>query len=270
MEDFSRQQRRSLGNHISTVSRDVQTHLVNATRFVYINRWWSSTYNMTWRHKRKSHRYTAWTNLNIGYRLDGVLNAKPQPSYPWQRIPVQVEYGRVLRRPNHLPSSEFELRNVQLRVSRYTEYYNQSLLCVFIVPQRCISGQGRLIVEVSRSNTTKHISDRTLLNELSDCRRSCYLHNIQQTQETNIHALRGIRSRNPSNRAAADLCIRSHDNRDRYIYNIYYIYEYIYTCIFKRHFHLPAYCILGRFNQKGRWIALHIPSPSVTLAGRCR
>jgi hypothetical protein len=31
---------------------------------------------------------------------------------------------------------------------------------------------------------------------------------------------------------------------------IYYIYEYIYTCIFKHFFHLPAYCILGRFNQK--------------------
>jgi len=34
-------------------------------------------------------------------------------------------------------------------------------------------------------------------------------------------------------------------------YIIYYIHEYIYTCIFKLHFHLPAYCITGRFNQKG-------------------
>ena len=31
-----------------------------------------------------------------------------------------------------------------------------------------------------------------------------YLHNTQQTQETNIHALSGIRTRDPSKRAVSD------------------------------------------------------------------
>jgi len=42
-----------------------------------------------------------------------------------------------------------------------------------------------------------------------------YLHNTQQTQETNIQALNGIRTRDPSNRTAAYLCFRPHGNRDR-------------------------------------------------------
>jgi hypothetical protein len=42
-----------------------------------------------------------------------------------------------------------------------------------------------------------------------------YLHNTQQTQETNIRVLSGIRTRDPSTRAAADLCFRPHDHRSR-------------------------------------------------------
>jgi hypothetical protein len=39
-------------------------------------------------------------------------------------------------------------------------------------------------------------------------------HNIE-TQETNIHALSGIRTRDPSNQAAADLRLRPRDHRGR-------------------------------------------------------
>jgi hypothetical protein len=48
-------------------------------------------------------------------------------------------------------------------------------------------------------------------------------HNIE-TQETNIHALSGIRTRDPSNQAAADLRLRPRGYRGRHIY------IFTYTC----------------------------------------
>jgi hypothetical protein len=41
--------------------------------------------------------------------------------------------------------------------------------------------------------------------------------NTRQTQETHIHAPRGIRTRDPSNQAAADLCLRPRGHWDRHI-----------------------------------------------------
>jgi hypothetical protein len=44
-------------------------------------------------------------------------------------------------------------------------------------------------------------------------------HNIQ-TQETNIHTLSGIQTRDPSNQAAADLRLRPRGYRGRHLHNI--------------------------------------------------
>jgi len=49
------------------------------------------------------------------------------------------------------------------------------------------------------------------LDEWSARRRDLYLHNTQQIQEKSIHYLSGIRNRDPSNQAVADLCLRPHD-----------------------------------------------------------
>jgi hypothetical protein len=69
-----------------------------------------------------------------------------------------------------------------------------------------------LIAEVSRSHTIWHNKiSRTALNEWSACRRGHYLH---KTQHTNIHVLSGIRTRDPSSRAAADICVRPKDHQD--------------------------------------------------------
>jgi len=46
---------------------------------------------------------------------------------------------------------------------------------------------------------THPTNQRTSLNKWSARRIDLYLHNSQQTQETNIHALSGIRTRHPSN-----------------------------------------------------------------------
>jgi hypothetical protein len=74
--------------------------------------------------------------------------------------------------------------------------------------RRYSSALGRLIVEVRGSHTIRHSHTlgRTPLNEWSVRRRGRYLHNTQQTQETNILTLSGIRTRNPSKRAALGYC----------------------------------------------------------------
>jgi len=88
------------------------------------------------------------------------------------------------------------------------------------VEQQPYSEPVRLIVDVSRSHTIRqtqtHTSSRTPLNERSARRRGRYLHNTQQTQETNnIRALGGIRTRDLCSRAATDLRLRPHGYRDR-------------------------------------------------------
>jgi hypothetical protein len=47
--------------------------------------------------------------------------------------------------------------------------------------------------------------------------RVCYLHNTQQTPETNISTLSRIRTLNPSNQAAADLRLSPHSYRCRIV-----------------------------------------------------
>jgi hypothetical protein len=86
-----------------------------------------------------------------------------------------------------------------------------AILSVFLfsVAQRPNSGRGCVTGEISLSNTHEHITGRSPPNDLSACCRGCYLHNTQQTHETNIHALSGIRSRNPITRPAADLRLKT-------------------------------------------------------------
>ena len=62
---------------------------------------------------------------------------------------------------------------------------------------------------VSRSPTIRHTHthtlDRTPLKERSARSSGRYLNKTVQTQQTNTHALSGIRTHHPSNQAAADL-----------------------------------------------------------------
>jgi hypothetical protein len=55
---------------------------------------------------------------------------------------------------------------------------------------------------------------RTTPNEKSAHFRARYLNNWQRTQDTNTHALSGIRTLDPSNPAAADLRLRPHGRRN--------------------------------------------------------
>ena len=107
----------------------------------------------------------------------------------------------------------------------------------FSVAQQPNSGPRRLVVEVSRSHThththththarararthaRTHAHGRTPLDEWSARRKDRYLHNTQ-TQDTIIHALGGIRTRDLSNQAASDLRLRPHCYWNRHLYDI--------------------------------------------------
>ena len=58
------------------------------------------------------------------------------------------------------------------------------------------------------------------------------VHKTQQTQQTNIHALSGIRAHNPSSLAAADVRLRPHGHRHHHVF-ITYLYV-IPCCICER------------------------------------
>jgi len=65
------------------------------------------------------------------------------------------------------------------------------------------------------THTHTHTHGRTPLNEWSARRRDRYLHNTQQTQETDIHATGEIQTRNPSNGEAVDPCVKLRGHADR-------------------------------------------------------
>ena len=45
--------------------------------------------------------------------------------------------------------------------------------------------------------------------------RGCYIHTIQPTQETNIHALSWIQTYDSSNQVATHVCLRLHSHQDQ-------------------------------------------------------
>ena len=81
---------------------------------------------------------------------------------------------------------------------------------LFSVVQHPTSSLIRLVVEVVNhtqldTHTHTYTAGRTPLKKWSACGIGLYLHNTQQTQGMNSHTLSGIVTRDPTNRAAADL-----------------------------------------------------------------
>jgi hypothetical protein len=90
------------------------------------------------------------------------------------------------------------------------------------VTQQSTSVLGRLAGEVSKPRTITHTYTHGInpLKDGPDHRRGRYLYNTQQTQETNIHAFIGARTRDTRNQEAADLRLRPHRHR-AWQYSIY-------------------------------------------------
>ena len=68
----------------------------------------------------------------------------------------------------------------------------------------CAAAQVGPMLPHCLCHTHTHTTGRTLLHESLARHRGRYLHNTQ-AQETTVHALIGIRTRDPSTQAAADL-----------------------------------------------------------------
>jgi len=121
----------------------------------------------------------------------------------------------------------------------------------------------------SHTQLHKHTLGRTPLHEWSARRRGRYLYN---TQQTNIHSLGGIRTRDPSNRAAADLLLRPHSHRDRlnFNYGCYYYVGYYQQynsniAVIATAVELAALCtvwVLWQQPVKLQYFALRSTSPS--------
>jgi hypothetical protein len=62
--------------------------------------------------------------------------------------------------------------------------------------------------------THRHTQRRIPLDEWSARRTGRYIHNTQQTHDTDIHAPGGTGTRNPTKRTTADLRLRSRGHRD--------------------------------------------------------
>ena len=77
------------------------------------------------------------------------------------------------------------------------------------------------------THTHTQTQDRNPLNERSVCRRGRYLHNTQQTQETNIHVKSGIQTRDPRNQEAVDLRLRPLGHRDKPLTYIGWIHSLV-------------------------------------------
>jgi len=91
-------------------------------------------------------------------------------------------------------------------------HYSNELRTFFIYCARAQSGLGRLIVEVARLHTTRHTWQDTSETMISSSQRPLL---TQQTQQMNISALSGIRTRDPTNQAATVLHLRPHGHRNR-------------------------------------------------------
>jgi len=93
-------------------------------------------------------------------------------------------------------------------------FFNNTFLLIPFLPvaQQANSGLGRLTLQASVSQTHTHTLGRTSLNRWSTHRRGRYLCN---TQQTSIHVISGIRTRNPSNQVTADPHLRRHNYRYR-------------------------------------------------------
>ena len=75
-------------------------------------------------------------------------------------------------------------------------------------------GQGLFIHEVARSHTTTHHSLQDSSGRVISSSQRSLPDNTQHSQQTDVHGPDGIRTRNPSKRAAADLRLGSRGHWD--------------------------------------------------------
>jgi hypothetical protein len=102
----------------------------------------------------------------------------------------------------------FEEGFAKLRRHHYIRGWKQVGFILFMC--RYTPTRSLRFLDHTYTHTHTHTLDRTPLNQRTARRGGRYLHITRQTQQRNIHTLSGIRARNASNQAAADLRLRPH------------------------------------------------------------
>ena len=140
----------------------------------------------------------------------------------------------------------------------------------FAVALRPNAGHGLLILDVSSSHSTTHHSRQDSSGLVISSSEGPLPDNTQHSQQTNIHAHGGIRTRYLSRRAAADLRLRPLDHWDRQnqVTILFYKISNVDTLgenIAK--FRVAFFSWLFRcFPQHPRKVLLH--NPALTLSAR--
>jgi hypothetical protein len=89
----------------------------------------------------------------------------------------------------------------------------------FFVAQQPLLGQGLLLSSLHDHTQTHHIG-LDLCGRVTSAMQGALPDNTQNSQETDVHAPAGIRSHNPSKRAAADPRLRKRSYWDRTIHRV--------------------------------------------------
>jgi len=114
-----------------------------------------------------------------------------------------------------------------------------SFVSLFLARQSSV-GHGLLIHEVSTSHTTHHTQQDSSVRVISSSQR-LLPDNTQQSQQTDIHALGGIRTHNLSRRAAVDLRLRPRGYWDRHLISYVTLFSYL-----RQNLDSPVLCPMSR------------------------
>jgi len=92
-------------------------------------------------------------------------------------------------------------------------------LNIFLAAQQSFSGPGRLIIEILRSHTNTHSAGLLWKSYRPVAKTSIWQH-ATFARDRRL-CLGGIRTRNPSKRAAADVCLRTRCYRNRRVQQLH-------------------------------------------------
>jgi hypothetical protein len=140
-----------------------------------------------------------------------------------------------------------EARHLSLPWCKWIEPTTSNLLLLLLLLSLAFTTHLRVLASSFlrlRDHTQWHTTvGRTPLDEWSARRRDLYLTNTQHLQLTNIHAPDGIRTRNPSRRAAADPRLRPLDHWDRHKLQSYFHKFHFNIILPSTHVFLPVSCL---------------------------
>ena len=140
--------------------------------------------------------------------VDGTVQA-------WLNFPVKLT-DQLASRRNFIASHLIDEENKLHAMTRFLRTWYSNDVFFFLWPNSTSRALAvSLLKFLNHTRLDTHIPGSTPLTEWSARRRGRYLHNTQQTQETNLLALRGIRTSDPNSQATADPRLRQQGHLDQ-------------------------------------------------------